>query len=79
MEELPDNVGPETRVQLTQFLAYVRSFWLGRIGPDRFCVYNDANRTNNLLEAQHRLFNAIVGLAHPAPWLFLGKQISIRK
>ncbi|EFX78671.1 hypothetical protein DAPPUDRAFT_105110 [Daphnia pulex] len=44
-----------------------------RIGPDRFCVYKDANRTNNLLEAQHRLFNAIVGLAHSAPWLFLEK------
>jgi hypothetical protein len=32
MEELLDNVGHETRVQLRQFLAYVRSLWLERIG-----------------------------------------------
>ncbi len=76
-EELPDDDGPETRVQLRQFVAYVRSFWLERIGPERFCVNRDANRTNKLLEAQHRLLNAIVGEAHPSPWLFVGKKIKI--
>lgn len=75
LDDLPPNVMAQSRVQLVQFVAYVRNFWLERIGPERFCVYRDANRTNNFLEAQHRLFNSIVGEPHPSAWMFLGKLV----
>ncbi len=53
------------RVAIGRILEYIRTFWLGRIGPMRFSVSGDVNRTNNLLEAWHRSFNAMIEGAHP--------------
>jgi hypothetical protein len=72
-DNLPANFGRETKAKLTQFLEYVRSFWLERIGLERFCVYRDLNRTNNVVEVQNRILYALVGVAHPTQWIFLGK------
>jgi hypothetical protein len=72
-ENLPADFGRETKTKLTQFLEYVRSFRLERIGPERFCVYKDLNRTNNVVEVQNRILNALVGVTHPTQWIFLGK------
>jgi hypothetical protein len=74
-EEISPLLPPNLRVPVSQFVAYVRSFWLERIGPERFCVFRHVNRTNNFLEAWHRILNALVGFAHPNLWVFLGKFI----
>ena len=44
-----------------------------RLGPARFFVYRDVNRTNNLLETKHRVLNADMGTPRPNPWAFLGE------
>ena len=61
------------RVAIGHFLEYIQTFWLGRIGPMSFSVSNDVNRTNNLVEAWHRRFNAMIGSAHPNFYIFLCK------
>ncbi len=61
------------RVEIGHFLEYIATFWLGRIGPMRFSVSNDVNRTNNLVEAWHRRFNTIIGGTHPNFYIFLCK------
>ena len=57
---------------MAQYLAYIRSFWFDRVGPQRFCVYNDVRRTNNLIEAWHRRLNEIMEVHHPNFWSFVG-------
>ncbi|KAK4027857.1 hypothetical protein OUZ56_016998 [Daphnia magna] len=57
----------ECRVRVNQFVQYIRSFWMEQIGPERFCVNMDNNRTNNQMEANHRSFNDHVGNPHPNP------------
>ena len=61
------------RVAIGHFLEYTQTFWLGRIGPMRFAVSNDVNRTNNLVEAWHRRFNSMIGGAHPNFYILLCK------
>ena len=63
------------QIMLQRFIQYIESFWFERIGPARFCVSTDTNRTNNLLEAFHRMLNALMGNAHPSPWFFMGKCV----
>lgn len=64
---------PQIRVALAQFMAYFRSFWLEVVGPDRFCVFDAARRTNNDIESWHRIVNMIMGGAHLNFWEFIGK------
>ncbi|KAI9557179.1 hypothetical protein GHT06_016987 [Daphnia sinensis] len=71
--EVNDAIDAETRVRVHQFVQYIRSFWMERIGPQRFCVNMDTNRTNNQMEANHRSFNDHVGNPHPNPWYFLDR------
>ena len=61
------------KIALAQFLAYVKSFWLERVGPNRFSVCGDARRTNNNVESWHRRLNQIMGGAHLNFWEFVGK------
>ena len=63
------------QIMLQRFIQYIESFWFERIGPARFCVSTDTNRTNNLLEAFHRMLNALMGNAHPSPWFFMDKCV----
>ncbi|KZS20264.1 Uncharacterized protein APZ42_013103 [Daphnia magna] len=52
---------------LRRLLEYIRSFWMERIGPERFCVNMDNNRTHIQMKAIHRSFNDHVGNPHPNP------------
>ena len=71
--EVQDQLDVPTRLSIGRFLQYIRSFWIDRIGPARFSVSNDVNRTNNLVEAWHRRLNAMIGTAHPNFYTFLCK------
>lgn len=63
-----------TSAALQIFLQYIREFWLNRIGPERFSVYNEPRRTNNDMESfHHRLNQAFGGQAHGGFFPFVGK------
>lgn len=70
VNEVPD---VQVRLSVAQFLGYIRTFWLDRVGAPRFSVYNQVNRTNNLIESWHRGLNEIMMVAHPGFWVFIGK------
>lgn len=76
-DELMTTMEAENRIRIRQFIDYIRSFWMERIGPIRFCVFMDLHRTNNLLEAFHSMLNDLMGNPRPNSWHFLGKTILI--
>jgi hypothetical protein len=65
--------GVTVRIAMGQFLSYIRTFWLDRIGPARFSLHNQVNRTNNLIDSWHRVLNEIMMVAHPGFWRFMGE------
>ncbi|KAK4009323.1 hypothetical protein OUZ56_018440 [Daphnia magna] len=71
--EIGGAIDAESRVRVNQFVQYIRSFWMECIGPERFCVNMENNRTNNQMEANHRSFNHNIGNPHPNPWYFLDR------
>lgn len=64
---------PQVRVALAQFMSYITSFWIERVGPERFSVCGDGRRTNNNVESWHRRLNQVMGGAHLNFWEFVGE------
>lgn len=59
------NLPAPTRVVLDQFLDYVKSFWMTRVGAERFSVWRLPRRTNNDQESLHlKLKNKFRSRAH---------------
>lgn len=57
-------IGHEIRIALAQFVAYFRCFCIEVVGPERFCVFHAARRTNNDLGSWHRIVTLIMGGAN---------------
>ncbi|KZS20555.1 Uncharacterized protein APZ42_012722, partial [Daphnia magna] len=70
-KEVNGAIDAVSRVRVHPFVHYIRSFWMERIWPQRFCVNMDTNQTNNQMEVNHRSFN--VGNPHPNQWYFLDR------
>ena len=72
VERERERLSAEDRVSLANLFNYFRMFWIARIGPNRFCVGGEVHRTDNLVEAFHRVWN-VVCQSHPNFWSQLCK------
>uniref|UniRef100_A0ABD2W9N7 Uncharacterized protein n=1 Tax=Trichogramma kaykai TaxID=54128 RepID=A0ABD2W9N7_9HYME len=54
------------------FITYIRTFWLTRVGPRNFSVFGVHTRTNNAIERYHSVSGNRLG-ADPPFWDWLGK------
>lgn len=54
-----------------KFFSYFRRFWMNKIKPENFSVFDAEDRTNNCLERYHRDLNALLGY-HPTVKKFIG-------
>lgn len=58
---------------LNLFIEYYESTWINIYKPETFSVYNKSNRTNNSIEAYHRVLNSYLQSALSAS-AFLSKK-----
>lgn len=70
-EWLRDNTAPDIRQFFARYLQYYEEWWLNRVRPDGFSVYGKSHRTNNNIEAYHRVLHEHVG-THPSIWKLTG-------
>ncbi|XP_030753127.1 uncharacterized protein LOC115880139 [Sitophilus oryzae] len=59
-------------------LKYVKNFWIGRITPERFSVFQQRHRTNNVMESYHRRLNSKV-VRHPNVWDLIDTLIDLQE
>lgn len=59
------------------FYRFYEIQWMGRVGPQSFSVFGQAERTNNCQESFHRHLNSAMGRPHPNAWKFLGNLLKI--
>jgi hypothetical protein len=62
----------EESESIEKLLSYVDSYWIGKIGPEKFSVYGDRHRTNNAVESFHRSLNRKCIGKHLDFWKFVG-------
>lgn len=60
---------------LKKLLGYFRTYWMQRVTPEKFSVYNLAFKTDNFNESYHRNLNRKIGDKNPGPKKFLGNFI----
>lgn len=70
-EWLLDNTAPDILQFFARFLQYFNDWWMIRVGPHRFSVYGKSHRTNNNIEAYHRVLHEHIG-THPGIWKLTG-------
>jgi len=60
--------------RLRQFISYVRRQWISKrsVGPERLCVQDNQNRTNNVLESYHAALRRRIKVSSPNLYSFLG-------
>ena len=60
--------------KLHDLLRYIGRQWIEKrsIGPDRLCVRDNRNRTNNILESFHAALRRRIQVTHPNLFTFLG-------
>ena len=63
----------DTQVLIAQYLAYIQTFWIERVGPDRLSVALSTNRTNNFVESWHHMLSCTMMGSHLNFWDFLSQ------
>lgn len=64
---------PQIHIMIEGFLNnYIFGFWIEKIGPERFSVFGEEHRTNNILESFHSTLLRQMGTHHNI-WDFLRK------
>uniref|UniRef100_A0A1Y1M514 HECT domain-containing protein n=1 Tax=Photinus pyralis TaxID=7054 RepID=A0A1Y1M514_PHOPY len=71
--EAPDDI----RNAFSNFFTYVESTWLEGVTPQLFSVFNLVRRTNNAVEAYHRVLNQKFGV-HPNVWAFTEHLVQLQ-
>lgn len=59
-EDLVTTADIDITTYFQDLIAYYRRYWLGRVTPRRYSVYNQVHRTNNPLEAYHRILGMYI-------------------
>ena len=59
-------------VTFRKFFLYFESFWLYKIGPANFSVFDLLQRTNNNSESFNKQLNDAMETKHSNMWMFLG-------
>lgn len=62
----------ESTKKWKNFFGYLRRYWMKKIKPENFSVFDAEDRTNNCLERYHRDLKALLGY-HPSLKGFIGK------
>lgn len=70
---LVQSADEDIRIYFAGIIDYYRRFWLLRMKPANFSVYGHSHRTNNALEAYHRILGRIMMKEHSDIWNFTGK------
>uniref|UniRef100_A0A0C9RDB7 MULE transposase domain-containing protein n=1 Tax=Fopius arisanus TaxID=64838 RepID=A0A0C9RDB7_9HYME len=71
-EALLINTDEDIRCYFSKLITYYRRWWIQRVGPGKFSVYPYNNRTNNAIEAYHRVLGVRMSV-HPSIWQFTEK------
>ena len=69
---LVTNATAEIREYFGNMLQYYLTWWLTRVTPPNFSIFSFTHRTNNVIEAYHRVLDQRMG-DHPSIWRFTGK------
>uniref|UniRef100_A0A0C9RF33 MULE transposase domain-containing protein n=1 Tax=Fopius arisanus TaxID=64838 RepID=A0A0C9RF33_9HYME len=77
-EWLIENTPNDIREFYAEFFHYYQTWWLTRVRPERYSVYGHNTRTNNAIEAYHRVLHCDCG-DHPGIWKFTGHFILLSK
>lgn len=64
-------------VYFQDLTAYYERHWLNVVGPQRFSVYNQSQRTNNALEAYHRVLGEFLMGYRRNIWIFTDSILSV--
>ena len=70
---LQDRIGvePEFVSSFEKVVQYYKRFWIQKITPELWSLFDTANRTNNHAEAFHRWVGQSVCVAHPHPFILI--------
>lgn len=68
---LRDQATPAQLKFFHNYLAYIKSYWLGTVGAEKLSVFDLDLRTTNPLEAYHGTLITRIGY-HPEIWQFTG-------
>lgn len=66
-----DNASQDIKNKFHDLISYYYRWWLMRVKPENFSVYGKHRRTNNPMEAYHRILHQRMG-EHPSIWQFVG-------
>ena len=55
---------------LNRFYNYFKTFWIERVTPTKFSIFNRPWRTNNDLESYHAQLSRRIKIQHPNFWVF---------
>ena len=70
---LSSHTALDIRLDFAELFQYYDRYWLQRITPQVFSVFGMACKTNNAMEAYHRVLQIRMGI-HPLVWQFTGMQ-----
>lgn len=68
------NTPPDILEFFQSIINYVENQWLRRVRPENFSVFGLQNRTNNPMEAYHRVLSVRWG-EHPRIWKFTSTYV----
>lgn len=65
----------EVREKMEGIFRYFNGYWIQLVTPEKFSVFKDARKTNNVSEIWYRKFNYHVNGGHQNAWTFVGKNL----